>query len=455
MPANDPRIILDGPDPGVTPEEIEADLDVQWAGAVAKGATIDLVVSESTESSLGVDLSALYVVDNNIAAIASDSYSACEVSLGAGGNAFYSSLWQQAAAQGITVVVATGDNGSADCDGGPDSSETAASQGLAVGGIASTPFNVAVGGTDFDDVGSEATYWNTTNTSTTQASAKSYIPETTWNDSCAAAGSLTGCVPPLSTNDLAAGSGGPSAVYTKPAWQTGTGVPSDSARDLPDVSLFASNGNNSSIYMFCQADANTGSNTSSCDLNAPYQDIQGVGGTSVSVQAFAGIMALVNQKTGERQGNANYVFYKLAAQSGASCTSNSAAVSNSSCIFYDVTKGNISVACAGGSPNCSNASTASNQYGILVDPKNTRSPAWTTTAGYDLATGLGSVNVTNLVNKWSSVSFAPTTTTLTSLSPTTITHGQSVNVTIGVTSKSGTPTGDVSLIGGPSKCRRQ
>jgi len=207
--------------------------------------------------------------------------------------------------------------------------------------------------------------------------------------------------------------------------------------------------------MFCQADANTGSNTSSCDLNAPYQDIQGVGGTSVSVQAFAGIMALVNQKTGERQGNANYVFYKLAAQSGASCTSNSAAVSNSSCIFYDVTKGNISVACAGGSPNCSNASTASNQYGILVDPKNTRSPAWTTTAGYDLATGLGSVNVTNLVNKWSSVSFAPTTTTLTSLSPTTITHGQSVNVTIGVTSKSGTPTGDVSLIGGPSKCRRQ
>jgi len=156
---------------------------------------------------------------------------------------------------------------------------------------------------------------------------------------------------------------------------------------------------------------------------------------------------MVNQKTGERQGNANYVLSPLAAKSGASCTSNAAAVSSSSCIFYDVITGNNSVACMGGSLNCSN--TTSGGYGILeVNPPTNSSPAWTTSAGYDLATGLGSVNAANLVNKWTSVSFAPTTTTLANLSPTTLTHGQPVSFTVSVapSSGSGTPTGDVSLI---------
>ena len=456
LPPHNPNIILNGPDPGVvTGDEGEAVLDAEWSGAVAKNATINLVVSQSTESSAGVDLSAVYIVDNNIAPIASDSYGTCERLLGAGGSALYSSLWQQAAAEGITVLVAAGDTGSAGCDGAPG--ETAASGGLAVNGIASTPFNVALGGTDFDDVSNPSTYWNANNSPTTQASAKSYIPETTWNDSCAAAGTVTGCVPPLGSDgsDLTAGGGGPSTCatftaggacntgYAKPDWQTGAGVPNDGVRDVPDVSLFGSNGNNGSSYVICQADANTGSHTSSCDLNAPYQDFQLLGGTSVSAQAFAGIIALIDQKTGERQGNANYVLYKLAAQDGASCPSNAA---NSSCVFYDVTKGNNSVACAGGSPNCS--STATSQFGILVDPKNPSSPAWTTGTGYDLATGLGSVNAANLLNGWTS--FAPTTTTLTNLSPTTITHGQPINVTITVSSKSGTPTGAVALIGGPN-----
>src|SRR5207245_11234393 len=151
-----------------------------------------------------------------------------------------------------------------------------------------------------------------------------------------------------------------------------------------------------------------------CTLN-PF-GFQAAGGTSFAAPAFAGIMALVNQKTNERQGNASYVLYPLAAQGGASCASSSAAVSNPSCIFHDVIKGNNSVACQGGSPNCSNTSPGTNQFGILVDPKNTSSPAWTTTAGYDRATGLGSVNAANLVNKWASVSFKPTTTKLTSLS---------------------------------------
>jgi subtilase family serine protease len=181
LPAKDPKIIVNGPDPGITSvdEETEADLDVQWSGAVAKNATIDFVVSATTNSTNGVDLSAAYIVENNLAPIMSVSFGSCEFFLGTGGNQFYSQLWQRAAAQGITVFVAAGDQGSASCDVGP-----AAQFGLAVSGLASTPYNVAVGGTDFDDFNIWQEFWNANNNSTTQASAKGYIPETTWNDSC-------------------------------------------------------------------------------------------------------------------------------------------------------------------------------------------------------------------------------------------------------------------------------
>ncbi|MDR3675249.1 MAG: protease pro-enzyme activation domain-containing protein, partial [Acidobacteriota bacterium] len=189
LPANPPNIILNGPDPGITAEdETEADLDVQWSGAVAKGATIDFVVSESTETTPGIDLSALYIVDNNLAPVMSISYGGCEAQLGAGGNAFHSTLWEQAAAQGITVLIASGDSGSAGCDYAGEPSNVAL-QGLAVSGMASTPFNVAVGGTDFHITANNfTTYWSLQNNSA-NSSAKSYIPETTWNDSCAASGS--------------------------------------------------------------------------------------------------------------------------------------------------------------------------------------------------------------------------------------------------------------------------
>ncbi len=346
LPANDPKIILNGPDPGiVSTEEGEADLDVQWAGAVAKNATIQLVVSGTTTSTEGTDLSAIYIVDNNLAPVLSESYGQCESSLGNSGNAFFNSLWEQAAAQGITVLISSGDSGSAGCDG--LSGQTAAQNGLAISGIASTPFNVAVGGTDFDDVSNPSQYWNATNNASSKSSAKSYIPEVTWNDTCAQSGELNGCTSVSSDGfDLDAAGGGPSncktsspsgtclAGYDKPPWQTGPGVPNDGVRDIPDLSLFAGDGQNGSFYVMCQSSANPDP-TSSCNLNAPYQDFQGVGGTSASAQAFAGIMALVNQKTGQRQGNANFVLYKLAAQNGASCTSNPAAVGSSSCIFYD------------------------------------------------------------------------------------------------------------------------
>jgi len=467
LPPNQPNIILNGPDPGINGDEVEADLDVQWSGAVARGATIDLVVAESTESTSGIDLSALYIIDNNLAPLMSESYGACEAELGAGGNQFYNTLWEQAAAQGITVIIASGDSGSAGCNS-TNLGDTAALYGLAVSGFASTPFNVAVGGTDFNDTNNPLTYWSLTNNSL-QGSAKSYIPETTWNDSCAASGSLYGCTPPPSTTYLddglylLAGGGGPSSCinpsgtfpnvtcsgnYTKPSWQMGMGVPNDSARDIPDVSLFAGNGMHYSFYVTCQMDANAsnGGNSTSCDLNAPYTDFQAGSGTSASAQVFAGVMALVIQRYG-RQGNANYVLYPMAAQSGAVCNSNTAPVTNSTCIFYDVNVGNNSVICHGGTPNCSNAT--SGQYGVMVYDG---SPAYLASGAYNLATGLGSVNVANLVNNWTS-NFTLSTTNLTlstnpATNPITLTHGQPVNFTVDVApgSGSGTPAGDVSLI---------
>ena len=273
--------------------------------------------------------------------------------------------------------------------------------------------------------------------------------------------------------DLSATGGGPSTCanptglwpnitcsgggYGKPSWQTGTGVPSDGVRDTPDVSMFAGDGLNASFYVICEQDLNAagGGNSNSCDVNSPYLDFQGVGGTSASAQVFAGVMALVNQAHG-RQGNADYVLYPMAAQSGKSCTSNTAAVTNNSCIFYDinnatgslsVNSGN-SVICLGGTPNCSNTTSGSGQYGIMV---NGNTVAYNTTAGYDLATGLGTVNVTNLVNNWTS-NFTTTTTSLTLTNPnspftlTTLVHGQPVNLTASVTGGGGTPTGEVSLI---------
>ncbi len=481
LPLNNlPTVILNGPDPGIIPpsitgDETESDLDVEWAGAVAPSATIDLVVSEGTEVTAGVDLSALYIIDNNLAPVMSESYGACEANLGAGGNAFYSNVWEQGAAEGITIIEAAGDNGSAGCDAyGPSQGDTAAVFGLAVSGNASTPFNVAVGGTDFNDSSSVSTYWSQTNNSTTQSSAKSYIPEMTWNDSCASTGSLSACTTVSAEGtDVVGGGGGESNCtsyvgtftplgyectggYGKPVWQTGTGVPADGARDVPDVSMFAGDGFVSgSFYIFCEVDANdvsAGASATSCDLNSPYLDFQGAGGTSGSAQVFGGIMALVNQKYG-RQGNANYVLYPLAAKGGASCDSTASAVSDTSCIFYDIQTGNNSVACVLGYPNC-NSSSVTSDYGILVNP-NTALPqaAWLTTPGYDLATGLGTVNAANLVSQWNTVSFTPTTTTLTIAPPagyklSNIPHGQAVTIGVNVTPSAS--TGDVALLGGPA-----
>jgi hypothetical protein len=462
------NIILNGTDPGFNPSEGESDLDVQWAGAVAPGATIEFVTSAPTETTAGIHLSALYIVENNLAGIMSESFGGCEQHIGTL-NQFYNSLWEQAAAQGITAMVSAGDGGSAGCD----NFDTAqmATQGLAVSGFASTPFNVAVGGTDFDDVNRWTQFWNLSNDPTTQGSALGYIPEIPWNDSCAQLG-LTGCgaSAPQGSLNIVAGSGGASILYAKPSWQSGTGVPADNHRDVPDVSLFASNGFDNSFYIVCQRDVTA---MLPCTINI----FQGVGGTSASSPAFAGIMALVNQSLATagnpapRQGNANYVLYQLfkkQVNASPAVNCNSSATPSTSCTFYDITKGNSalangstgtnSVPCAGGSTNCS--SSVSGTDGILVTSTNASTPAYSTATGYDLATGLGSVNIANLVRNWSTVTALPSTTTLNATvngqgasSITGITHGTPVTLTSTVAAgqgATGTPSGQVALLATPN-----
>jgi len=299
LPANDPQIIVNGADPGIwsSNEETEADLDVEWSGAVARNATIKLVVSKSTNASDGVDLSAQYIVNHNLAPVMSMSFGLCEASLGSSGNGFLNSLWQQAAAEGITVFVSSGDNGAAGCDSAAASS---AMHGRGVNGLCSTPNSVCVGGTEFNDVSSPSLYWSSSNATGTQSSALSYIPETTWNESGPGAG-------------LWASGGGASSVYAKPAWQAGTGVPADGKRDVPDVALSAAGHDGYLIYQ--------------------EGGLYVVGGTSAASPAFAGVMALVIQHTAARQGNANTAFYSLASKQRAGGAS----------VFHDITKGNNSV----------------------------------------------------------------------------------------------------------------
>ena len=426
--APEPKLVItyNGPNPGMNGDESEADIDTQWSGAVAPGATINFVTSQSTTTTDGVDLSALYIIDNNLAPVLSESYGQCEKSLGTSGVQFYGSLWEQAAAQGISVFVSSGDSGAAGCD----SPSGPADLGLQVNGIASTPFNAAVGGTDFNQYQTWSTYWNSTNDPLTSRSAKGYIPETTWNDSCtneilqfATGGSTNAeanCNSFTSLRESTGGGGGQSSTWLKPVWQTGT--PNDNARDLPDVSLFAGNGFLDSYYFVCQSDVYH----EGCQFGAGT--FLGFGGTSVASPQFAGIMALINQKTGSAQGIPGLTLYKLAAQQPAA--------------FHDIPAGStIATPCVTGSPNCT-TTKAGDAYGILS--------GYNTATGYDLATGLGSVDVANLVNQWQSVSFTPSTTTLSvnAGAAINITHGASIPFSVNVTPSAA--TGEVALMVAPA-----
>ena len=418
--------------PGIVPgNDGEATLDAEWASAAAPSAAIELASCKDTATTFGGLLALQNLLNASAAppAIVSISYGECEAYNGAAANAAYNAAFQQAVAEGVSVFVSSGDEGAASCDA--DLSK--ATHGIGVSAFASTPYNVAAGGTDFGDTyaGLNSSYWNASNTAT-YASAKSYIPEIVWNDSCASVlistyvtgsgvtyGATGFCNSAIGKEFLttASGSGGPSACatgapssagivggtckgYAKPSWQAGVvGIPGDGVRDIPDVSLFAANGLWGHYYVYCWTDAAYGGASCSGQPNT----WSGAGGTSFSAPILAGIQALVNQKNGARQGNPNPVYYKLAASEygaagSSSCNSTKGNATASSCTFYDVTQGDMDVNCTG-TRNCYLPSGAN---GVLSASSSSYAKAYGATTGWDFATGLGTVNAQNLVNNWNS-----------------------------------------------------
>ncbi len=429
LPANDPVFIVNGMDPGINGDELESDLDVEWSGAVAPNASIKFVTSLSTFTTDGVDLSVSYVVDNRVAPIMSTSYGQCEAFLGPAGNAFYNSIYQQAAAEGITAFVSSGDNGPAGCDFPVQF--TPAQNGLNVSGLASTPYNVAVGGTEFTENGADSTYWLAGNRKDL-SSAIGYIPEAVWNESCdpkvdpnqcqgtgyyflwSGSGGSSSCTQStISGNQITCISG-----YAKPSWQAGMGVLNDGTRDLPDLAMAAAGGHDGYLVCIEGSCQWTVQNGRTVLLNAAV-----VGGTSASSPSMAGVMALVEQKNGAYQGQANYSFYQLAAAEKLSLCNSSQLTdprTGNKCVFFDVTAGNNNVP---------------GQQGFNAG------------TGYDMGSGLGTVNASNLVNAWSSAKKLGSATTL-SAAMTTVQHGTPLplNVAVQALSGAGAPSGDFSIL---------
>jgi hypothetical protein len=419
LASNPPQVVIDGDDPGANGAAVEAYLDVEVSGAVAPSATVNLYISNGSDFQDPIALAAIRAIEDNQASVLSVSFGQCEAALGNAGNQFWSGLWEQAAAQGQTAFVAAGDSGPY-CNYGP---------AISVSGFASTPWNVAVGGTDFyysdyaTGGASATTLWNQTNDANL-GSLIAPLPEQVWNDPFGLDIISNG----LQRNEIYTGGGGASSCstqssttgdctggYAKPSWQVGPGTQSDTVRDLPDVSLFASNGANLSTYPICAYEGE-------CAAGAGSEvEVLLTGGTSASSPAMAGIMALVNQKYG-RQGQANFMLYPLAQQKPAA--------------FHDITLGGNYFVCYEGSPDCT--LNASGYY---------ESTIYAAAPGYDLASGLGSVDANVLVSDWNSTTFLPTKTTL-SLSSAKITHGKPVTATTSVapTSGSGTPSGGVAIL---------
>jgi hypothetical protein len=476
-------------DPMVVPGEAESEaiVDAEWASAGAPSAAIVLASCADTATNFGVfiALENLLNATSTPPGIVSLSANASESILGVTLNASINSLYQQAVTEGVSVFVSAGDQAAASSDRGA----TAATHGITVGGFATTPFNVAVGGTDFSDTfsGTSSTYWGATNPSNF-GSALSYIPEIPWNDSCASVliatfvsgsgttygtsgfcNSLPSDSPLLNT---VGGSGGPSrcamgvpstpgvisgtcAGYPKPPWQSVFGNPIDGVRDIPDVSLFAGNGFWGHAYVICWSDPSQNQNGSRpCTPGIP-NTWSSVGGTSVGAPIVAAIQALINQKTGMRWGNPNPTYYSLAAaeygaSGNASCNSNLGRGVAITCIFYDETHGDMDVPCYFNDSSLFNCfdpdGTSSNGViGVLSTSNSAYQPAFGANTGWDFATGIGTINAANLVNNWPSstvgvgFSLSPNPASLSIAAP-----GQSGTATITVTGTNGF-TGTVSF----------
>jgi hypothetical protein len=449
--------------PSTNGDEIEAILDAEYASAAAPSAAIELASCSDTATTFGGLIAVQNLVNGtNPPAIMSISYGYCEALNGAAANAAFNSAYQQAAAEGVSVFVSSGDESAASCD----ADLSRATHGIGVSGFTSTPYNVSVGGTDFGDAfaGTTSTYWNSTNT-LTFGSAKSYVPEIPWNDSCASQliasfegfaltyGSSGFCNSSMGQEFLstASGSGGPSGCatgspstsgvvsgtcvgYPKPSWQSGfAGIVADGVRDIPDVSLFAANGVWGHYFLFCDSDPE---DFGTCS-GAPSGWL-GAGGTSFSSPIMAGIQALVNQKTGSSQGNPNPMYYSLAATEygttgNPACSSTLGNAVASTCIFYDVTQGDMDVNCTG-MHNCYDPSGAN---GVASTSNTAYQPAYGTTTGWDFATGIGTVNAANLVNAWP-VSTSPSFTIAAAPGSVSVAQGATSGpVTVSVTPMNG------------------
>ena len=391
-----------------TGDESESDLDLEYATATAPGATVTFIYVGANQTASVFD-SLTYAIQNRIAPIVNISYGECETNLGQAQYSTINALLQQGAAQGQTIVSAAGDSGSTDCYGA--SSNLATEEALGVDFPSSSQYVTAVGGTAFLSAfvaSSSSTYFSSTNASDGATSALSYIPEQAWNDDSAS----------VPSSPLSAGGGGVSMFTPAPSWQTGVpGIPSGSLfRLVPDIALDASPNNAS--YAYCSSDSQSAwvqGQASSCTAglrDSSTQDLTVAGGTSFSAPIFSGMLAIVSQARGYTfQGLVNPTLYKLAS----SATTYASA-------FHDITVG--SNACTIGSSFCSSAGAGS----------------YSATTGYDEATGLGSVDLNNLLNAWPASSTS-TPSPYFSLNATnvSITSGGSATSTITITPQNGYP----------------
>ncbi len=353
LTVKDPTVIVPpgSLDPGIqsgSGNEIESDLDLEWAGAIARNADI-LFITASAKSGNGVGDSITYAIDQNVAPIVSISYGFCEPDLSAAEFKSLNSQYQQANAQGMTIVAASGDSGAAGCDADPN--QIYATHGLAVNFPASSAYVTGVGGTEFNEkAGYGGNYWSSTNNSA-NGSVLSYIPEIAWDKMAPGFnGGATG--------------GGASKLVPKPGWQTGPGVPADAARDVPDLA-YAASPEHDGLLICAQGSCTNGFLDSNGDAFV-------IGGTSAGAPAFAGVLALTVEEhgAGTRLGNINANLYSLGQISATA--------------FHDVTLGANFVPCTSGTPDCS----PDLDLGFPAGP------------GYDQTTGWGSLDGSNFAEQW-------------------------------------------------------
>jgi subtilase family serine protease len=441
----DPSVILvpnTGSSVTADGDESESDIDLEWSGAVAPGATINFVYTGNAPNTGGVFDSLSYAVDQKIGNIISISYGTCEAGNTPSDLTSMEAVTSQGASQGQTIVVSSGDSGSTGCYGNygntNNTAPVASDEVLTVNYPASSAYVTAMGGTEITNANDAVgTYWSTAGTSGISLNtALSHIPEVAWNDDSASFAAENGW-----QFALASGGGGVSTIIPRPTWQTGvTGIPSGSFRLVPDISLYSSPNNPG--YLYCTSDMSAwypGSSSNpaqeaSCGAGQFYDDITGyfniAGGTSFAAPIFAGMVAIINQEKNytDGQGLVNPTLYTLASNS-----------STYSSAFYDITAGGpnggagIGNECTAGSSYCSTAGSGS----------------YKTTTGYDEATGLGSVNLGALITAWPAGTGGTliSTTTGVTASPTSALVNASINFTISVTSTTGStvPTGNISL----------